>query len=79
MKIEIRNKDGIMFGMITGKYAPFQYDNLCNRTDLFKRTTKNIVDKGTFIAFVCIVDCKMNIIPNNFDIWLEPGDYLKVV
>jgi len=78
MEIEIRNKDGVMFGKIKGKYALIQYDNFCNRKEFFERTTKNIVGKGTFVTFNCIDYSKLIIIPDNFEILLEPGDYLKI-
>lgn len=78
MVIEIRTKDNVMFNRIIGKNAQYQYDNLCNKKDYFKQTTKTN-NQGTFLIFECTQSCKLLFIPNCFEIWLNVGDYFKII
>ena len=81
MELEIRTKEGTLIGMVKGKTALYQYQNLVQK-DWFKAERKNLKTSNapnfiTHLVLTCIVDCKMFF--GEMEIWLAKGDYIKII
>ena len=81
MKLEIRTKEGIMIGIIKGKTALYQYQNLVEK-DWLKSERKNLKTESqhefiTYLVLTCIVDFKLCF--GEMELWLGKGDYIKIV
>jgi hypothetical protein len=77
MVLEYRNKDNNLFGKVKGKLGLHQYGLLIH-SSFFKKETKTFVGKGSFVCFVCVEYCKINM-TDEFEVWFEPNDYIKII
>ncbi len=77
MVLEYRSKDSNLFSKAKGELALHQYTVL-SHSPFFKKETKTFVGKGSFVCLVCVDYCKINM-TDEFEIWFEPNDYIKII
>ena len=77
MVLEFRTKDGNLFTLVKGELALHQYQ-LFSNSRYFKKETKTFTDKGSFTCLVCVECIKLNI-TDEFEIWLDAKDYIKII
>ncbi len=80
LELEFRNKNGVLFGTMSGVSAKKQYGNIID-SNFFEATrkqlkTKNQTEYTAHLVFVCVEDCK--IFYGELELWFEKGDYIKI-
>jgi hypothetical protein len=84
MKLEVRSKTGNMFGKYLGSFAEALFSVLNENEKSFTLTVKKFKsDRDPSIpvetpVFVSNEYQKLTI-TNEFELWLEPGDYIKII
>lgn len=76
MTLEMRTKDGVMIGSITGNTALTYYHHLLV-SKYVKKTVKKFVDNGEHTCFVSVGFFILQI-TDDVEFWLEPNDYIKI-
>jgi len=84
MILEVRTKDGELIAKYLGHMAAINFEKLMSATHFFRMTTKKLKPTPEsqkaedFLCFVVLDYCKLQI-PEEFELWFAPNDYIKVI
>ncbi len=82
MELEVRTSNGNLIAKYKNTMATINFQKLLEAKELFstenKKLSTNKENVKDYFCFVAIDYCKLNI-TNDFELWFDIGDYIKVI